>query len=191
MTETRPTLLIIVASTRPGRIGLPVAEWSEARALGQGDCDIARADLKEIDLPFFDEPKHPRLREYEHQHTKDWSARVEAADAVAIVTPEYNFGMPAPLKNALDFLSLEWNYKPVGFVSYGGISAGTRSVQMSKQVVTTLKMFPLFENVSIPFVAQFIGEGGELTANDVMENAADAMLAELRRVSDAMAPFRS
>jgi NAD(P)H-dependent FMN reductase len=191
MNETRPTLLIIVASTRPGRVGLPVAEWFEARALGQGDFDIDLADLKEIDLPFFDEPKHPRLQEYEHQHTKDWSARVAAADAVVIVTPEYNFGLPAPLKNALDFLSLEWNYKPVGFVSYGGVSAGTRSVQMAKQVVTTLKMFPLFENVSIPFVAQFIGEGGELTANDVMENAADAMLAELRRVSDAMAPLRS
>ena len=191
MTENRPTLLIIVASTRPGRIGLPVAEWFEARALGQGDFDIDLADLKEIDLPFFDEPKHPRLQEYEHQHTKDWSARVAAADAVVIVTPEYNFGMPAPLKNALDFLSLEWNYKPVGFVSYGGVSAGTRSVQMIKQVVTTLKMFPLFENVSIPFVSQFIGEGGEFTPNDVMEKAADAMLAELRRVSDAMAPLRA
>lgn len=191
MTETRPTLLIIVASTRPGRVGLPVAEWFEARALGQGDFDIDLADLKEIDLPFFDEPKHPRLQEYEHQHTKDWSARVAAADAVVIVTPEYNYGLPAPLKNALDFISLEWNYKPVGFVSYGGVSAGTRSVQMIKQVVTTLKMFPLFENVSIPFVSQFIGEGGELTANDVMENAADAMLAELRRVSDAMALLRS
>jgi NAD(P)H-dependent FMN reductase len=191
MTETRPTLLIIVASTRPGRIGLPVAEWFEARALGQGDFDIDLADLKEIDLPFFDEPKHPRLQEYEHQHTKDWSARVAAADAVVIVTPEYNYGFPAPLKNALDFLSLEWNYKPVGFVSYGGVAAGTRATQMIKQVVTTLKMMPLFEAVSIPFVSQFIGEGGVFTPNDVMENAADAMLAELRRVSDAMATLRA
>src|ERR1700761_6091627 len=191
MTETRPTLLIIVASTRPGRVGLPVAEWFEARALGQGDFDIDLADLKEIDLPFFDEPKHPRLQEYEHQHTKDWSARVAAADAVVIVTPEYNYGLPAPLKNALDFLSLEWNYKPVGFVSYGGVSAGTRAAQMIKQVVTTLKMMPLFESVSIPFVSHFIGEGGEFTPNDVMEKAADAMLAELRRVSDAMAPLRA
>jgi len=191
MSEKQPTLLIIVASTRPGRVGLPVAEWFEARALGQGDFDIDFADLKEIDLPFFDEPKHPRLQEYEHQHTKDWSARVAAADAVAIVTPEYNFGFPAPLKNALDFLSLEWNYKPVGLVSYGGVSAGTRSAQMIKQVVTTLKMMPLFENVSIPFVAQFLDEHGALVPNDVMENAADAMLAELRRVSDAMAPLRS
>src|ERR1700743_877109 len=105
MTETRPTLLIIVASTRPGRIGLPVAEWFEARALGQGDFDIDLADLKEIDLPFFDEPKHPRLQEYQHQHTKDWSARVAAADAFVIVTPEYNYGFPPPLKTAPAFLT--------------------------------------------------------------------------------------
>jgi NAD(P)H-dependent FMN reductase len=183
--------MIIVASTRPGRIGLPVAEWFEARALGRGGFDVDLADLKEIDLPFFDEPTHPRLQDYVHQHTKDWSARVEAADAVAIVTPEYNFGFPAPLKNALDFLSLEWNYKPVGLVTYGGVSAGTRSAQMIKQVVTTLKMMPVFEAVSIPFVAQFIGEDGSFTPNDVMEKAADAMLAELRRVSDAMAPLRA
>src|ERR1700760_4656272 len=119
MTETRPTLLIIVASTRPGRIGLPVAEWFEARALGQGDFDIDLADLKEIDLPFFDEPKHPRLGEYEHQHTKDWRPGAAAADAFVFVMPEYNFGFTAPLKNAIDFLSREWNYKPVGLVSYG------------------------------------------------------------------------
>jgi NAD(P)H-dependent FMN reductase len=183
--------MIIVASTRPGRVGLPVSEWFEARALGQGDFDIDLADLKEIDLPFLDEPKHPRLREYEHQHTKEWSARVEAADAFVFVMPEYNYGFNAPLKNALDYLNVEWNYKPVGLVSYGGVAAGTRAAQMIKQVVTTLKMMPLFEAVSIPFVAQFLDEHGALVPNDVMEKAADAMLAELRRVSDAMAPLRA
>jgi NAD(P)H-dependent FMN reductase len=116
---------------------------------------------------------------------------VDAADAFVFVHPEYNYGMTAPLKNALDFLSQEWNYKPVGLVSYGGISAGTRAAQMIKQVVTTLKLFPIFEAVSIPFVAQFIGEGGALTPNDVMEKAADAMLDELVRVSGALRPLRS
>ena len=187
----RPTLLIIVASTRPGRVGPRIAEWFEARALGQGDFDIDLADLKEIDLPFFDEPKHPRLREYEHQHTKDWSARVEAADAFVFVMPEYNYGFNAPLKNAIDYLNAEWGYKPVGLVSYGGVAAGTRAAQMIKQVVTTLKMMPLFEAVSIPFVAQFLDEHGALVPNDVMEKAADTMLTELRRVSDAMAPLRA
>ena len=181
MTETRPTLLIIVASTRPGRVGLPVAEWFEARALGQGDFDIDLADLKEIDLPFFDEPKHPRLQEYEHQHTKDWSARVAAADAVVIVTPEYNFGLPAPLKNALDFLSLEWNYKPVGFVSYGGISAGTRAVAMLIQVVTSLGMIPAVTSVSIPLIRRMITSEGTFSANRILEDSGTAMLDELAR----------
>lgn len=187
----RPTLLIIVASTRPGRVGLPVAEWFEARALGQGDFDIDLADLKVIDLPFFDEPKHPRLQEYEHQHTKAWSARVQAADAVAIVTPEYNFGMPAPLKNALDFLNQEWARKPAGFVSYGGVAAGTRAMQMLKPVLAGLRMTPVLEAVNIPFVAQFIDDEGALHANEVMDQAADAMLDELVRVQAALAPLRA
>ena len=187
----RPTLMIVIASTRPGRIGLPVGEWFEARALGHGGFDIDLVDLKELGLPFMDEPRHPRLREYAHQHTKDWSARVDAADAFVFVHPEYNYGMTAPLKNALDYLSQEWNYKPLGFVSYGGISAGTRAAQMIKQVATTLKMFPLFEAVAIPFVAQFLGEHGALEPNDVIEKSADAMLDELVRVSEALRPLRS
>jgi NAD(P)H-dependent FMN reductase len=187
----RPTLMIVIASTRPGRIGLPVGEWFAAQARAHGGFDVDVADLAEIDLPFMDEPKHPRLREYEHQHTKDWSAEVEAADAVVFVHPEYNYGINAPLKNALDYLNAEWKYKPLGLVSYGGVSAGTRAAQMIKQVATTLGMFPVFEAVSIPFVAQFVGEGGAIVPNDVMEKAADAMLDELLRVSAAFARLRT
>ncbi|HVV91258.1 MAG TPA: NADPH-dependent FMN reductase, partial [Solirubrobacterales bacterium] len=145
----------------------------------------------EIDLPFMDEPKHPRLREYTHQHTKDWSARVDAADAFAFVHPEYNYGLNAPLKNALDYLNAEWKYKPLGLVSYGGVSAGTRAAQMIKQVATTLGLFPLFEAVSIPFVAEFVGEGGAIVPNEVMEKAADAMLDELLRVGAALGTLRA
>ena len=81
-------------------------------------------DLAEVALPFMDEPNHPRLRTYIHQHTKDWSAKIEAGDAFVFVMPEYNHGMTAPLKNALDYLQHEWQYKPLGFVSYGGVAAG-------------------------------------------------------------------
>jgi NAD(P)H-dependent FMN reductase len=187
----RPTLMIVIASTRPGRIGLPVGEWFAAHAREHGGFDVDVADLAEIDLPFMDEPKHPRLREYTHQHTKDWSAQVEAADAFVFVHPEYNYGMNAPLKNALDYLNSEWKYKPLALVSYGGVSAGTRAAQMIKQVATTLGMFPLFEAVSIPFVAEFVGEGGAIVPNEVMEKAADAMLDELLRVSGAFAQLRA
>lgn len=190
MAKPKPTLQIIVASTRPGRVGLPVAEWFRGRAEAEGSFAIDFADLAEIDLPFMDEPNHPRLRQYTHQHTKDWSARVDAADAFAFVHPEYNYGLNAPLKNAIDYLNQEWRYKPVGLVSYGGVSAGTRAAQMVKQVVTTLKMTPVFEAVSIPFVAQFIDDEGEFEANEVVEKAADAMLAELLRVSAVLKPLR-
>ena len=186
-----PTLQIIVASTRPGRVGLPVARWFEQRAREHGAFDIDFADLAEIGLPFVDEPNHPRLRQYTKRHTREWSARVDAADAFAFVMPEYNFGFNAPLKNALDFVYNEWAYKPVGLVSYGGVAAGTRAAQMIKQVVTTLKMTPLFESVSIPFVAQFIDDEGALVGNEIMERAAAAMLDELVRVEAALRPLRA
>lgn len=188
---TQPTLQIIIASTRPGRVGLPVAEWFRGRAEAHGGFAIDVADLAELNLPFMDEPSHPRLRRYIHKHTKDWSARVDAADAFAFVMPEYNYGFTAPLKNAIDYLHYEWQYKPVGFVSYGGVAAGTRAVQLIKPVVTTLKMFPLPEAVSIPFVQQFLDDDGAIQANEVMEKAATAMLDEMRRMVEALQPLRA
>lgn len=190
MSETKPRLQIIIASTRPGRAGLPVGTWFDARARAHGAFEVELVDLAELGLPFVDEPNHPRLHRYTHRHTKGWSARVEAADAFAFVTPEYNHGFNAPLKNALDYLHSEWQFKPVGLVSYGGVSAGTRAAQMLKPVLLSLKLTPLFEAVSIPFVAKFIDDNGELQANEVMEQAADTMLDELVRVAAALAPLR-
>src|SRR3954464_6114473 len=167
-----PTLQIIIASTRPGRAGLPIGEWIAARAKAHGAFDVDPVDLAELGLPFMDEPNHPRLRRYEHQHTKDWSARVDAADAFVFVTPEYNHSFNAPLKNAIDFLHSEWEYKPVGFVSYGGIAAGTRALQALKPIVSVLKMTAVSEAVNIPFVRQFIDEDECFVANEVLEQAA-------------------
>ena len=147
-------------------------------------------DLAELKLPFLDEPNHPRLRQYVHEHTKNWSAIVDASDAFVIVTPEYNYGMTAPVKNALDFLNQEWKDKPIGFVSYGGIAAGTRSVQQLKQVVTALRMLAVFESVNIPFFTQFIDDEGEVQANEIMVQAASAMLDELARVEAALSQLR-
>jgi len=184
------TLTIIIASTRPGRAGLPIARWFTARAEKHGGFDVTVVDLAELALPFLDEPNHPRFRKYTKAHTKKWSATVDATDAFVFVTPEYNYGYPATLKNAIDFLHFEWMYKPVGFVSYGGIAAGTRSVQQLKQVVTTLKMTPLFEAVNIAFHTQFINDDGDVEANEAMEKAADAMLDELVRTEAALRQLR-
>lgn len=148
-------------------------------------------DLAEINLPFMDEPNHPSVRQYTHQHTKDWSVTVDAGDAYVFVMPEYNYGINAPMKNALDYLVQEWNHKPVGFVSYGGVSGGLRAVQMAKQIVTTLKMVPLFEAVSIPFVRNHLDETGTFRPTEPEATSATAMLSELSRYASALAPLRA
>ena len=96
----------------------------------------------------------------------------------------------APLKNAIDYLHFEWQHKPVGFVSYGGVAAGTRALQMLKPVVGALKMTPVVEAVNIPFVGQFIDEDEVFRPNDVLDQAADAMLEELSRVESALRGMR-
>ena len=186
-----PKLLIVIASTRPGRVGLPVGRWFQDRALRHGGFEVEVADLAEINLPFLDEPYHPRLRKYTHEHTKQWSARVEAADAFAFVMPEYNYGYTAPLKNALDYLFHEWGHKPVGLVSYGGIAAGTRAQQLLKPVLVALRMVPAGESVLIPFVARSVNEKGEFQPEESAEKTAGAMLDELLRLHGALAPLRS
>lgn len=184
-------LLIIVASTRPNNVGRPMGDWfaGETRDHG-GFAEVEIADLGELDLPLMNEPHHPKLGQYVHQHTRDWSATVASADAFVFVMPEYNYGYNAPLKNAVDYLHHEWHYKPVGFVSYGGVSAGTRAVQMIKQVVTTLRMTPVFEAVSVPFVTQFVNDDRTVTPNDTMRGAAKDMLDELVRTNTALQSLR-
>jgi NAD(P)H-dependent FMN reductase len=188
---TKPTLQIIIASTRPGRVGPSVADWFRDRAVKHGGFDVELIDLAEVNLPLFDEPKHPRFGEYVHQHTKDWSATIRRGDAYVFVVPEYNYGFNAAIKNAIDYLNQEWQYKPLGFVSYGGVAAGTRAVQMLKQVVSALKMVPMAESVNIPFVQQFLDEQRVLQPNEIMESAATALLDELARWTSAVGPLRA
>jgi NAD(P)H-dependent FMN reductase len=183
-------LHVIVASTRPGRAGLPIAQWFLERAKTHGKFEVELVDLKEVALPMLDEPRHPRLGQYEHAHTKAWSARVKSADAFVLVTPEYNYGTPPALVNALDYLFVEWAYKPAAFVSYGGVSGGTRSVQMTKQLLTTLKIMPLPEAVSIPFFSTHMTPEGRFEGTEGMEKAAQGMLDELLRWAEALKPMR-
>ncbi len=184
-------LYVVIASTRPGRAGLPIGQWFFEFARRHGAFDVELVDLAEVNLPMLDEPAHPRLQQYTHAHTKAWSARVDAADAFVFVTPEYNYGAPAVLINALDFVYREWNYKPAGFVSYGGLSGGTRSVQMAKQIVTTLKMMPMVEAVNIPFFAQHLDAEKGFTPTEVHEKMATDLLNELLRWAEALKPMRA
>jgi NAD(P)H-dependent FMN reductase len=182
------TLNIINGSTRPGSRGKTIALWIEARARRIFNVEVL--DLAVIDLPFLDEPHHPRLRKYQHEHTRRWSTTIASGDAFILVTPEYNHGYPAPVKNAIDYLYHEWAYKPVAFVSYGGLAAGTRSVQMLKQVVTSLRMVPLVEAVSIPFFSRYFDENGRFNPDETLEKSAQTMLAELERWTTALHAMR-
>ena len=122
---------------------------------------------------------HPRLQKYENQHTKKWSRLIDEADAFIFVTAEYNHGYTAPLKNAIDYLYNEWKNKPAAFISYGGISAGTRAVQALKQVLNTLKMVPVTEAVNIPFFFKYINDENVFVAEESMIKGANVMLSEL------------
>lgn len=185
-----PKLQIIVASTRPGRVGLPIGQWVRDRAVEHGAFDVELIDLAEVNLPFLDEPKHPRLGQYEHQHTKAWSAKIAAGDAFVFVMPEYNHGYVAPLKNAIDFLYAEWQHKPVGFVSYGGVAAGTRAVQAIKPVLAVLKMTPAVESVPIPFFGQHVDAEGRFNGTEALNQAAVLMFNELKRLDALLRPSR-
>jgi NAD(P)H-dependent FMN reductase len=186
-----PHLQIFLVSTRPARKGAAVAAWFEQQARRHGKFDVELVDLAAVNLPLLDEPEHPRLRKYQQAHTRAWSARVEKADAFVFVQPEYNFSAPPSLVNALDYLFSEWEYKAVGFVSYGGVSAGLRSVQMTKQLVTSLIMVPMVEAVAIPFFAKFIDpDTGVFTPEDAQVTAASKMLDELLRWTNALAVLR-
>ena len=183
-------LKIITSTTRPGRKGIAIANWITSVAQQSGRFNTELLDLAVINLPLMDEPFHPRQRNYQHEHTRKWSASIDSADAFIIVLSEYNFGFPAPIKNALDFLFHEWKYKPVAFVSYGGVSGGLRSTQMLKQVVTALSMMPLVESVSISFFSRFINDEEEFVPDDVVIKSAQLMLSELDRWTEALNKMR-
>jgi len=186
----KPVLRIIIGSTRPGRVGPSVGAWIAGRAVEHGGFDVQVTDLAELNLPMLDEPNHPRLRQYVHQHTKDWSALVGGSDAFVFVTPEYNHGFNAALKNAIDYLHGEWQHKPAGIVSYGGVAAGTRATQMLKQVLASVKVVPVVEAVNIPFVAQHLDEDKRFKATELVDASATTMLDEILRWTESLAPLR-
>ena len=183
-------LKIIIASTRPGRKGIYVADWFTEAVKKYPDFEVEVLDLAAINLPFLDEPNHPRLHKYEQEHTREWSRKINNADAFVVVIPEYNYGMPPTLANAINFLYTEWNYKPVGFVSYGGLSGGTRSVQMSKLIMTAVRMMPLPEAVNLPFFEKKIDENRNFQSDEFVDKSLDTMMKELLKWTIALKPMR-
>ena len=180
--------MIVVGSVRPGRIGLPIAEW--VKRATESDWEIDLVDLAELDLPFMDEPNHPALRTYTKQHTVDWSERVDAADAIILVTPEYNHSFSPALKNAVDFLHQEWWRKPVGFVSYGGVSGGTRGVVALEPVITGVGMVRTGAGVEIPFAGAQVADG-VFTPSEKETAILGKLVVELNGLATALRPLQN
>lgn len=183
-------LNVIAVSTRPGRKGIAVALWAHERAVAHGAFEAELVDLAEFALPVYDEPRHPALQQYEHEHTRRWAASVAAGDAYVIVAPEYNYGPTPALVNALTYVYKEWSYKPAGIVSYGGVSGGLRGAQAIKPLLSALKVVPLFEGVAIQWIAKHVDDEGVFTADEPHELSVRQMLDELARWAEALGPMR-
>lgn len=174
-------LKVIATSTRNQRQGIAVASWFIEKVKTWESFDVETLDLKEINLPILDEPNHPKLHNYQYDHTRLWSEKISEGDAFVFVIPEYNYGMPPSMLNAIDYVFSEWNYKPAALVSYGGISGGLRSAQMAKLVLTTVKLVPLTEAISLPFFAKKIDENGKFISDEPIDRAYEVMMTELEK----------
>jgi NAD(P)H-dependent FMN reductase len=147
---------IIIASTRPGRVGEQVARWVHEIAVTHGGADVELVDLKDVDLPHLDEPV-PALssQQYSRPHTRRWAATVASFDAYVFVTPEYNRTFPSSLKSAIDFVYAEWNNKSAGFVSYG-VDGGIRAVEHLRTTVAALAIADVRHQVTLSLHHDFV-----------------------------------
>ena len=146
ITEKRlnPRIGIVVGSNRPTRVCRTVAEWVK-RAMQRDDVNLDLIDLAEIGLPFLDEPKVPAHHLYQNDHTKAWSRTISGYEGFVLVFPQYNWGYPAVLKNALDYLYDEWAGKPVSIVCYGS-HGGFQATLAMKLVTQGLHMYNMSTN---------------------------------------------
>jgi len=183
-------LNIITGSTRPGRVGPVIAKWLKNFAAEHGRFDVELVDLADFNLPLLDEAAHPRLQQYEHEHTRRWAKSVASADAFVFVTPEYDYFPPASLVNAVQVLALEWHYKPAGVVSYGGVSGGLRSAQELRQLLANVNVHSLPQTVPVPFFPQFINDEGEFHPNEQVVEGTKGMLDELHKWAKALKTLR-
>jgi NAD(P)H-dependent FMN reductase len=132
-------IAIILGSTRPNRIGEAVARWTYEQSRKRTDAEFELVDLQQVNLPFLDESIPPSAGRYANEHTRAWAQRIASYDGFVFVTPEYNHGPPAALKNALDYLYAEWNNKAAGFVSYGS-AGGARAVEHLRGILAELQV---------------------------------------------------
>jgi len=165
-------LALIPGSTREGRRGDAIVRWVCGQIAGEGPFLLDLLDIDELDLP----ARHPGGP---HASVSALRARIADADAFLVVTPEYNRGYPAPLKQLIDLVGKEWRGKPVGFVSYGGISGGLRAVEQLRLVFAELHAATIRDGVAFANVWDQFDEAGVLRDADAAERAMATMLAQL------------
>jgi NAD(P)H-dependent FMN reductase len=147
-----PNISVVVGSTRQGRFSEKPAQWIFRHLQKREKIEARLLDLRDFPMPFFDQaapPAMPGRAPYENEVVKRWTAEIAAADGFVFVTPEYNFGPSAVLKNAIDWVYPEWNRKAAAFVSYGS-AMGARSVQQLREAAIELQIAPVRSSVHIP-----------------------------------------
>jgi NAD(P)H-dependent FMN reductase len=177
MTEPRHRLKVITGSVRDGRFGTTVSTWFTDQAKQRPDYEVTLVDLADF--------SHP-ANMTDAEDVRAFRKEIAEADAIVIVTPEYNHSFPGPLKTAIDSIGREWHAKPIGFVSYGGLSGGLRSVEALRIVFAELHAVTVRETVSFHAAwTNFDGEGNPIHAETV-NKAAAALLNQLAWWADAL-----
>ena len=170
---------VIVGSTREGRFSEMPARWILQHLRKRDDIDARLLDLRDFPMPFFDQPATPATPgrpPYKDEAVQRWTAAIAQSDGFVFVTPEYNYGTSAVLKNAIDWVYSEWNRKAAGFVSYGS-AMGARGVQQLRQTLTEIQVAAIRSSVHIPVATLW----AHYTGGDV-----EAGLAELAAPAAAM-----
>jgi NAD(P)H-dependent FMN reductase len=185
-----PRIGINIGSTRPGRDGPHVARWVHDGASRRRDATFEIVDIASFGLPLLDEPVPAALSsDYVHDHTRRWSETVAGLDGFVFVTPEHNHSVPASLKNAIDFLFVEWNDKAAGFVGYG-IQGGTRAVEHLRQILAEVRVADVRTAVALSLFHDF-EDMRDLRPAPHHEQTLGRMLDELIAMAGATASLRS
>ena len=163
MTITPIELAVVVGSVRPDRLGPTVAQWFVRIVAERSEFVANTIDLIDLDLPADLSPS---------PGADTLAAAVSSADAVVLVTPEYNHGYPGSLKIALDTVKYEWRGKPVGFVSYGGLYGGARAVEQLRQVAAELHMVSVRDSVGFPRARKTFGADPVVVDGPAVDSAA-------------------
>jgi NAD(P)H-dependent FMN reductase len=147
-------IAIVMGSTHTGRLNDAVARWVYDVARTRNDADFELVDIAEYHLPLLDEAIPPTFGQYGHEHKRKWAQKIASFDAYVFVTPEYNHGVSAALKNAIDYLFREWNNKAAGLVSYGSVG-GARAAEQLRLVLADVMVAAVRAQVTLSLFTDF------------------------------------